>query len=76
MTYARESCCFDSDGRRVMLETRAWSGTDAKVDLEEDPASEEFSEKLRDSLRAVNDPVRDNPTFDLRYLVQAAMKHT
>jgi hypothetical protein len=63
---------FDSDGRRVMLETK-WSRIYAQVDLQETPASEEFREKLRDFLRAVNDPIIENPECDLASLMAAAV---
>jgi hypothetical protein len=65
---------FDSDGRRVKLETHGWSGTDAKVDLKEPAANEEFSQRLRDYLRAVNHPVADNPECDLPCLIEAAKR--
>lgn len=64
---------FDSDGRRVTLEETG-SRIYANVDPEEPAASEEFSEKLRDYLRAVNDPVADNPACNLPCLVEASLR--
>lgn len=63
---------FDSDGRRVKLETTGWR-IEAKVDSAEPSAHEDFGEKLRDYLRAVNDPVADNPDCDLPCLMEAAL---
>lgn len=63
---------FDSDGRRVTLETK-WSRIYATVDSQQPAASEEFSGKLRDYLRAVRDSAADDPRCDLPCLMQAAM---
>jgi hypothetical protein len=67
---------FDSDGRRVKLETKTWAGTEAEINLEEPPASAKFSEKLREFLRAVNDAVVDDAECDLPCLIEAAKRRS
>ncbi len=65
---------FDSTGRRVILGGRG-SRISADADPNESLHIQEFAEKLRAFLRAVNDPIGDDLDCDLDRLMNACRKH-
>lgn len=72
---SEDSEVFDSEGRRVKLETRRWSTIEASVDVDPPVSIQEFVGRLRDFLRGAKDPAADDSGWDLPCLIEACRKH-